>query len=220
MSNSVITKIGPYSLLTKDKKEDTNSTKYQTREEMEGALISTLLDIGYEYRPDLNNEKALIDNLRIPAVQKVLFVVDRKDLDHQTCKEYENYSKGSVDGTKNSTDLENKLLDPIKSKKIIVTTIQKLSRLFGSDGRLKNKYFDEKIVIIIDECHRSQAGKMHESIIQHFRNANIFGFTGTPIMRDEEEGPANTSEIFGQCLHSYKICDAIIDANVLPFHYE
>ncbi len=157
---------------------------------------------------------------RMPDVKKVLFVVDRKDLDIQTTKEFNSFSDGSVDGTDNTGHLVAQLED--KNRKLIVTTIQKLDIAIGREAYLDRfKYLqDEKIVIIFDECHRSQFGQTHARIKGCFKKAQLFGFTGTPIFADNNVGGVTTADVFGQCLHKYIITHAIEDDNVLGFAVE
>jgi type I restriction enzyme R subunit len=157
---------------------------------------------------------------RIPEVKKVLFVVDRKDLDIQTTKEFNSFSDGSVDGTDNTRNLVKQLQDP--KRKLIVTTIQKLDIAIGREAYLK-KFADlanEKVVIIFDECHRSQFGQTHTRIKAFFKKAQLFGFTGTPIFADNSVGGVTTKDVFGDCLHKYIITNAIEDNNVLGFAVE
>ncbi|MEX0883557.1 MAG: type I restriction endonuclease subunit R, partial [Cyclobacteriaceae bacterium] len=159
----------------------------------------------------------------LPHVFKVVFVVDRKDLDYQTSKEFNAFSKGSIDGTNNTNALVKQLSG---DSKLIVTTIQKLNtaiskaRYLSKMGTLKN----ERIVFIFDECHRSQFGKTHEDIKKFFANCQLFGFTGTPIFEPNagknEYGKRTTKMLFGDCLHKYVITDAIRDENVLKFSVE
>lgn len=159
-------------------------------------------------------------------VKKVLFVVDRKDLDNQTVSEYNKFEENCVDLNKNTKILEKNLKD--ESKKIIVTTIQKLSYFVKSNK--KHSLFDEPCVIIFDECHRSQFGEMNTRIKKAFKKYLLFGFTGTPIKEEnsnektfiKENNELNvkaltTQTIFNECLHSYTIANAIKDKNVLPF---
>lgn len=162
--------------------------------------------------------------MRLPKVHKVLFVVDRKDLDYQTIREFNAFSKGSVDNTTNTHHLVRQLSDD--STKLIVTTLQKLNNAI-----VKEHYFDKighlrdkKFVFIFDECHRSQFGSVHQNIKQFFRNAQMFGFTGTPIFADNASASTGqirtTKDLFGECLHKYVIVDAIKDENVLRFAVE
>lgn len=153
-------------------------------------------------------------------VKKVLFVVDRKDLDIQTTKEFNSFSDGSVDGTDNTKSLIRQLKD--KNRKLIVTTIQKMDRAISGPFYLAQFEYlqDEKIVIIFDECHRSQFGATHARIKNCFRRAQLFGFTGTPIFADNNVGGVTTADVFGKCLHKYIITHAISDDNVLGFSVE
>lgn len=157
---------------------------------------------------------------RIPEVKKVLFVVDRKDLDIQTTKEFNSFSEGSVDGTNNTRNLVNQLAD--KNRKLIVTTIQKLDIAISKEHFLSQFDYlhDEKVVIIFDECHRSQFGRTHARIKAFFKRAQLFGFTGTPIFADNNVGGVTTKDVFGDCLHKYIITNAISDNNVLGFAVE
>ena len=153
---------------------------------------------------------------QIPEVDKVLFVVDRKDLDYQTMKEYDNFEKGRAKSNNSSYILKNQFNDPFA--KIIITTLQKLSSLIKSDKDSVN----ENVVFIFDECHRSQFGEMHVAITKHFKNYMIFGFTGTPIFTKNAGSGKNptlrtTEQAFGDSLHQYTIIDAIRDRNVLKF---
>ncbi|MFZ4860194.1 MAG: type I restriction endonuclease subunit R, partial [Desulfuromonadaceae bacterium] len=162
--------------------------------------------------------------MRLPKVHKVLFVVDRKDLDYQTAREFNAFSKGCVDNTTNTQHLVKQLAD--ESCKLIVTTLQKLnnaiqqSRYFEQVEHLQTK----KVVFIFDECHRSQFGETHQAIKKFFKHAQLFGFTGTPILADNAAGTAGnlqtTQSLFGECLHQYVIVDAIRDDNVLRFSVE
>ncbi|HHB52694.1 MAG TPA: type I restriction endonuclease subunit R, partial [Saprospiraceae bacterium] len=159
----------------------------------------------------------------LPKVDKVVFVVDRKDLDYQTTKEFNAFSKGSIDGTNNTNTLVNQL---VADNKLIVTTIQKLNTAI-SKKRFLNRMEtqkDKRIVFIFDECHRSQFGKTHEDIKNFFTNSQMFGFTGTPIFEKNagtnEYGKRTTSMLFNKILHKYVITDAIRDENVLKFSIE
>ncbi len=158
---------------------------------------------------------------RIPEVKKVLFVVDRKDLDIQTTKEFNSFSDGSVDGTDNTHHLVDQLKDKRKTK-LIVTTIQKLDIAISRESYIKQfKYLEnEKVIIIFDECHRSQFGQTHARIKSFFKGAQLFGFTGTPIFADNNVGGVTTKDVFGDCLHKYIITNAISDNNVLGFAVE
>lgn len=157
---------------------------------------------------------------KIPEVKKVLFVVDRKDLDIQTTKEFNSFSKGSVDGTENTRNLVKQLAD--KNQELIVTTIQKLDIAIGRESYCKKfaDLADEKVVIIFDECHRSQFGKTHSRIKSFFKKAQLFGFTGTPIFAENNVGGVTTVDVFEKCLHKYIITNAISDDNVLGFSVE
>lgn len=157
---------------------------------------------------------------RMPEVKKVLFVVDRKDLDIQTTKEFNSFSEGSVDGTDNTHSLVKQLAD--KNRKLIVTTIQKLDIAISREAYLKQFEYlrNEKVVIIFDECHRSQFGQTHARIKGFFGHAQLFGFTGTPIFADNNVGGVTTVDVFGECLHKYIITHAISDNNVLGFAVE
>lgn len=156
---------------------------------------------------------------KIPAIKKVVFVVDRKDLDYQTNQEYDKFSKGSVSSATNTDDLIQKLKDPNVS--IIVTTIQKLNNAISGRNLLKMKSIqDERMVFIFDECHRSQFGDTHKNIVKYFTNIQLFGFTGTPILEKNSDGMKTTASLFGKCLHKYVITDAIRDENVLKFSIE
>ncbi|MCS3557258.1 MULTISPECIES: type I restriction endonuclease subunit R [unclassified Sphingobacterium] len=155
----------------------------------------------------------------IPSIKKVVFVVDRKDLDYQTNKEYDNFSKGSVSSATNTDDLIRKFNDP--NVKIIVTTIQKLNNTILRKNLLKMKPIqNERMVFIFDECHRSQFGDTHKNIVGYFSNIQLFGFTGTPILAENADGEKTTASLFGKCLHKYVITDAIRDENVLKFSIE
>ncbi len=161
--------------------------------------------------------------MNLPEVKKVVFVVDRKDLDYQTNKEFNSFSKGSIDGTANTKSLVTQFADDTK---LIVTTIQKLNTAISKKKYLSKmeKLQGEKIVFIFDECHRSQFGETHNRIKSFFNNIQMFGFTGTPIFADNavknELGKRTTKELFGECLHKYVITDAIKDENVLKFSVE
>lgn len=160
----------------------------------------------------------------MPAIKKVIFLVDRKDLDTQTTEEFNKFEAGSVDATDKTTVLVRQMKD--KNRQLIITTIQKMSNAVKNPrySAVMDTYKNEKVVFIIDECHRSQFGDMHKDIVRHFKNAQFFGFTGTP--RFEVNGKVDgkvvqtTDKLFGKCLHSYLIKDAIFDNNVLGFHIE
>jgi type I restriction enzyme R subunit len=161
--------------------------------------------------------------MHLPNVKKVVFVVDRKDLDYQTTKEFNSFSKGSIDGTDNTHALVKQFSDDTK---LIVTTIQKLNGAISKKQYLDRmeKLRDQRIIFIFDECHRSQFGETHARIKSFFGNTQMFGFTGTPIFADNavknEHGKRTTRELFGECLHKYVITDAIKDENVLKFSVE
>lgn len=164
----------------------------------------------------------------LPYIDKVLFVVDRKDLDYQTMKEYDRFEKGSADGNTSTNVLERQLSDKDKNGnpheyKIIITTIQKLTNFVSRNAghRIANR----KVVIIFDECHRSQFGEMHQKITKFFKHYYLFGFTGTPIFAENANKNVNpkfatTPQLFGEKLHTYTIVDAINDENVLPFRID
>jgi type I restriction enzyme R subunit len=158
---------------------------------------------------------------KLDFIDKVLFVVDRKDLDYQTMKEYDKFEKGAANGNTNTAVLKKQLEDP--NARIIVTTIQKLSVLIK---KYKNHpSFGEHIVIIFDECHRSQFGDMHTAITKAFKKYYLFGFTGTPIFAVNASSNGKpflrtTEQAFGTKIHTYTIVDAITDKNVLPFRID
>lgn len=160
----------------------------------------------------------LVSNLSY--IDKVLFVVDRKDLDYQTMKEYDKFKEGAANSNTSTKVLENQLHDD--NAKIIITTIQKLSTFIKKNT--ESEVFNKQVVFIFDECHRSQFGEMHKSIIKKFKKYYIFGFTGTPIFPENArtiKGISETTEqVFGERLHTYTIVNAIADKNVLPFRYE
>ncbi|NVP17325.1 type I restriction endonuclease subunit R [Candidatus Gracilibacteria bacterium] len=157
---------------------------------------------------------------RIPEVKKVVFVVDRKDLDYQTTKEFNSFSKGSIDGTDNTTQLVKQFED--NNTPLIVTTIQKLNTAISKEKYLKKMeaLSGEKIVFIFDECHRSQFGDTHDRVKKFFTNNQMFGFTGTPIFAENHNNKRTTKDLFEEQLHSYVITDAIKDENVLRFSVE
>jgi type I restriction enzyme R subunit len=161
--------------------------------------------------------------MNLPQVHKVVFVVDRKDLDYQTTKEFNSFSKGSIDGTDSTKALVKQFTD---GTKLIVTTIQKLNTAI-SKLKYENAMSDlkdKKMVFIFDECHRSQFGETHNRIKAYFTNIQLFGFTGTPIFAENsnknELGKRTTKDLFEDCLHKYVITDAIKDENVLKFSVE
>lgn len=156
----------------------------------------------------------------LPEIYKVVFVVDRNDLDTQTIREFNNFQENSVDQTTNTHTLVKQFGNP--DNKLIVTTIQKLNNAITNERHLlkMDKHKDEKIVFVFDECHRSQFGETHQRIIEFFTNKQLFGFTGTPIFADNARGNLTTRDLFGECLHKYVITDAINDENVLKFSVE
>ena len=164
----------------------------------------------------------------LPEVDKVLFVVDRKDLDYQTMKEYDRFERGAANGNASTRVLQRQLEDRDEKGnpheyKIIVTTIQKLD-VFIRKNR-QHDIYKKHVVLIFDECHRSQFGDMHQAIVKSFKNYHIFGFTGTPIFAANAGSGGNpllrtTVQAFGEKLHTYTIVDAINDANVLPFRID
>lgn len=154
-------------------------------------------------------------------IDKVLFVVDRKDLDYQTMKEYDRFEKDSANGNRSTKILQKQLED--NSSRIIVTTIQKLSEFVKRNSN--HPVYQKHIVLIFDECHRSQFGDMHKIIVKNFKNFHMFGFTGTPIFAQNAKNNSNptfctTKQAFGEKLHTYTIVDAINDGNVLPFRID
>jgi type I restriction enzyme R subunit len=157
----------------------------------------------------------------MPQVDKVLFVVDRKDLDYQTMKEYDRFEKGAANSNTSTAVLKKQLEDP--NARIIITTIQKLGIFIGRNK--KHPVFERHVVLIFDECHRSQFGEMHQAIIKAFKKYHLFGFTGTPIFSKNAGHGGNpflrtTEQAFGDKLHTYTIVDAINDGNVLPFRID
>ncbi|MBX2897175.1 MAG: type I restriction endonuclease subunit R [Cyclobacteriaceae bacterium] len=190
--------------------------------------VSTSSDNGYIWHTTgsgktLTSFKASQIIMDLPQVHKVVFVVDRKDLDYQTMNEFNAFKKDSVDATDNTAMLVKQLTDDTK---LVLTTIQKLNNAIHK-AHFENKLThlrDKKIVFIFDECHRSQFGDTHDRIIKYFHKAQLFGFTGTPIFADNasknEFGKRTTKDLFGKCLHKYVITDAIRDQNVLRFGIE
>ena len=157
----------------------------------------------------------------LPYIDKVLFVVDRKDLDYQTMKEYDRFQKGAANSNTSTRILQRQLED--STSHIIITTIQKLD-VFVSKNK-GHEVFKKHVVIIFDECHRSQFGDMHSKIVKSFKNYHLFGFTGTPIFAANAGSGGNpllrtTPQVFGDKLHTYTIVDAINDGNVLPFRID
>ena len=154
-------------------------------------------------------------------IDKVLFVVDRKDLDYQTMREYDRFEKGAANGNRSTKILQKQLEDT--TSRIIVTTIQKLSEFVKRNP--SHPIFQKHLVLIFDECHRSQFGDMHKMIVKNFKNYHLFGFTGTPIFSQNATNKSNpdfctTQQAFGDKLHTYTIVDAINDGNVLPFRID
>ncbi|AVQ40532.1 restriction endonuclease subunit R [Clostridium botulinum] len=156
-----------------------------------------------------------------PKIKKVFFLVDRKDLDSQTINEFNKFEQESVDTTDKTSTLIKQIKDV--NKPLIVTTIQKMANAIKSPRytKIMEQYKDEKVVFIIDECHRSQFGSMHTAIEKHFKKAQYFGFTGTPILKENKsQDGRTTADLFDEMLHSYLIKDAIKDNNVLGFSVE
>ncbi len=158
---------------------------------------------------------------KMPGIDKVLFIVDRKDLDYQTMREYDRFEKGAANSNASTAVLKKQLEDP--NAKIIITTIQKLSNFIA--GNKGHAIYSGHVVLIFDECHRSQFGDMHAAITRSFKNYHLFGFTGTPIFAENSPGGGSpglktTEQAFGQKLHTYTIVDAIHDKNVLPFRID
>ena len=190
--------------------------------------VKTSRDNGYIWHTTgsgktLTSFKASQILMDLPQVHKVVFVVDRKDLDYQTMKEFNSFKKGSVDVTKKTNSLVTQFAD---NTKLILTTIQKLNNAI-SPGRYQSRMEhlqDKRMVFIFDECHRSQFGETHKKITSFFKNLQLFGFTGTPIFADNaaknDLGKRTTKDLFGACLHKYVITDAIRDQNVLKFSIE
>lgn len=157
----------------------------------------------------------------LPYIDKVLFVVDRKDLDYQTMKEYDRFEKGAANSNTSTAILKRQLEDP--EAHIIITTIQKLSTFIKKNPA--HEVYQKRVVIIFDECHRSQFGDMHTAIVKHFKKYHLFGFTGTPIFAANARAASGarfftTAQTFGDQLHTYTIVDAINDKNVLPFRVD
>ena len=154
---------------------------------------------------------------KLPYIDKVLFVVDRKDLDYQTMREYDRFQKGAANGSTSTKELQQRLEDP--KSKIVITTIQKLTTFIKNNA--KHPFYQKEVVMIFDECHRSQFGEMHAAITKRFKKYYLFGFTGTPIFIENiTTGKGNlrtTEDVFGRRLHAYTIVDAIRDQNVLKF---
>ncbi len=154
---------------------------------------------------------------QLPYIDKVLFVVDRKDLDYQTMKEYDRFQKGAANGNTSTKELERQIGNA--KSKIIITTIQKLSTFVKKNPQ--SDFYKKEVVMIFDECHRSQFGDMHQLITRRFKKYYLFGFTGTPIFPENMSAGKGiyktTEDVFGYRVHTYTIVDAIRDHNVLPF---
>ncbi len=192
------------------------------------AKVSNTDDNGYIWHTTgsgktLTSFKASQIIMNLPNVYKVIFVVDRKDLDYQTMLEFNSFKKDSVDVTDNTKSLVKQLTD---DSKLVLTTIQKLNNAV-SKARYSNRLAPlrgKKVVFIFDECHRSQFGHTHKAITEFFEKSQLFGFTGTPIFKDNaaknDLGKRTTKDLFGKCLHKYVITDAIRDQNVLRFGIE
>ena len=158
---------------------------------------------------------------RLSYIDKVLFVVDRKDLDYQTMKEYDRFEKGAANSNTSTAILKKQLENP--NARIIITTIQKLATFIKKNQ--EHEVYDKHVVIIFDECHRSQFGDMHIAITRRFKKYHLFGFTGTPIFAinagvGKNPNLKTTEQAFGDKLHTYTIVDAINDKNVLPFRVD
>lgn len=189
--------------------------------------VKTSTDNGYIWHTTgsgktLTSFKASQILMTLPEVYKVVFVVDRKDLDYQTMNEFNAFKKDSVDVTDNTSSLVRQLAD---GAKLVLTTIQKLNNSVSDRYRSKIEHLtDKRIVFIFDECHRSQFGDTHDRITKFFAKSQLFGFTGTPIFADNasknQHGKRTTKDLFGKCMHKYVITDAIRDQNVLRFGIE
>ena len=190
--------------------------------------VKTSKDNGYIWHTTgsgktLTSFKASQIITKLSSVDKVCFVVDRKDLDYQTNKEFNKFKEDSVDSTPDTRAFVKQFKDP--NNKLVVTTIQKLNKAIK--GRFKSTMEglgDKNVVFIFDECHRTQFGETHKAIKEFFTSAQMFGFTGTPIFAENavknDMGKRTTKELFGECLHKYVITDAISDENVLKFNIE
>ena len=153
------------------------------------------------------------------SIKKVIFLVDRKDLDAQTMQEFNKFEKGSVDATDKTDVLVKQLQDPLRKR--IITTIQKMANAVKNYESIMKRYENDKVVFVIDECHRSQFGEMNRLIKKHFKQAQYIGFTGTPrFVANKSQDGRTTSDLFKDCLHTYLIKDAINDGNVLGFSVE
>ncbi len=189
--------------------------------------VATSNDNGYIWHTTgsgktLTSFKASQIVMDLPQVRKVVFVVDRKDLDYQTMNEFNAFKKDSVDVTDNTRTLVKQLGDDTK---LVLTTIQKLNNAVSDRYKSRIEHLkNEKLVFIFDECHRSQFGETHERITNFFGKSQLFGFTGTPIFAENASkndlGKRTTKDLFGNCLHKYVITDAIHDQNVLRFGIE
>lgn len=176
----------------------------------------------------LTSFKTAVLTTQLPEIDKVIFVVDRKDLDYQTMKEYDRFEKGAANGNTSTAILKRQLENKNKNGgyqdyKIIVTTIQKLD-IFVKKNK-NHPIYKKNIVLIFDECHRSQFGDMHKAIVKSFKNYYIFGFTGTPIFAANATSSGKsayltTEQVFGEQIHAYTVVDAINDNNVLPFRID
>jgi type I restriction enzyme, R subunit len=211
----------PYQIVAAERilqRIETSTTYKQTGSTAAGGYIWHTTGSG----KTLTSFKAAQLASRLPGLDKVLFVVDRKDLDYQTMREYERFEPGAANSNASTRVLTKQLADP--SARIIITTIQKLVRFIGQSKG--HEVFGKHVVVIFDECHRSQFGDMHVAVTRSFRNYHLFGFTGTPIFADNAISAGNppllrtTEQAFGEKLHMYTIVDAINDKNVLPFRID
>lgn len=188
------------------------------RSSFEGKTLSKPESGGYIWHTTgsgktLTSFKAARLATQLDFIDKVFFVVDRKDLDYQTMKEYQRFSPDSVNGSDSTAGLKQNLSKD--DNKIIVTTIQKLNNLMKSEGDLP--VYSQRVVFIFDECHRSQFGEAQKNLKRKFKRFCQFGFTGTPIFPENASGAETTASVFGNELHSYVITDAIRDEKVLKF---
>lgn len=170
----------------------------------------------------LTSFKAAQLAVKLDYIAKVFFVVDRKDLDYQTMKEYDRFQKGAANGNTSTKELTKQIIAGESNKKLIITTIQKLSTFVKKNPQ--HDIYGKEVVMIFDECHRSQFGEMHRLITKRFKKYYLFGFTGTPIFAENVSAASGiirtTEDVFGRRLHTYTIVDAIRDHNVLPFRVE
>lgn len=215
-------------MTTREYKKHKDLKKENLRDNMTNTelVLSSLGAGGYIWHTTgsgktLTSFKAAQLATKLEGVEKVLFVVDRKDLDYQTMKEYDRFEKGAANSNTSTAVLKKQLEDP--QAKIIITTIQKLSGFVKQNQG--HAIYEGHIVIIFDECHRSQFGDMHTAITKAFNNYHLFGFTGTPIFAVNAGAGGNpqlktTEQAFGDKLHTYTIVDAISDKNVLPFRID